>query len=194
MLDDKSYVVKRFFNIGNGKDNVAIRENGDNLVQDLIRIKQGTYFLEKFYERADETETEVERSKSHNIHGTALVLSGSTGFEFTDVFLMREVVGDSGPSPASGVTAEKYTLELTSHELCLDSPFGVFWLVEPKWTSLVDHWSGTMQHPNYPDNKYGQTISAFTHFSLIYSNRSLILADLQSMHCLSHLNINCTAD
>ena len=31
---------------------------------------------------------------------------------------------------------------------------------------VVDWWSGTMQHPNYLDNKFGQTISTFAHFSL----------------------------
>jgi hypothetical protein len=103
-------------------------------------------------------------------------------------------VGDFGPSPASGIAAEDYTRELTANDPDLDGPFGVTWLVEPKRSSLVDRWSGTMQHPNYPDNKFGQTINAFAHFSLVYSKQSMVLADLQSKHCFSRLNLNRRTD
>jgi hypothetical protein len=50
--------------MGNGRDKVTIRENNEKLVQDLIRVKQGSYFLQKFYERADETDAEVSRGVS----------------------------------------------------------------------------------------------------------------------------------
>jgi len=93
---------------------------------------------------------------------------------------VREVIGDYGPSPASGISAENYTSELNAVDPASDKVFGVMWLVEPKRSSLVDRWSGTMQHPNYPDNKFGQTISAFAHFSLVYSKHSMVLVDLQS--------------
>lgn len=44
-----------------GKDKVSAEENSKNLSQDFIRLKQGDFFLEKFYERAEETDTEVSR-------------------------------------------------------------------------------------------------------------------------------------
>lgn len=102
---------------------------------------------------------------------------------------MKEIVNDSGPSPASGISIEDYTTE-TSEEDADDSTRdhpGILWLVEPKRTPLTDHWSGTMQFPN-STNKPGKTMSAFTHFSWVFTKETMVLADLQSKYfALLHL-------
>lgn len=82
---------------------------------------------------------------------------------------MWEVVKNSTPSPASGVVAAEFTSETE-----------IIWLVEPKRSTIVERWSGTMEHPNHPDNKIGQTMSAFAHFSWICSKQTMVLVDLQS--------------
>lgn len=109
-----------------------------------------------------------------------------TDFEFTDVFLAREVLGDTGPSPAAGISSETLALEQSA---AADTPVDVIWLIEPQRSAVVDRWSGTMQHPNYSNNKIGQTISTFAHFSLIYSGKTLVLVDLQSKRQASVLRI-----
>jgi hypothetical protein len=55
----------------------------------------------------------------------------------------------------------------------------VTWLLEPLRAASVDRWSGTLEHPIHAD-KAGKTIDAFMHFAYIYSQQSLVFADLQS--------------
>ncbi|KAJ7915414.1 kinase-like domain-containing protein, partial [Mycena leptocephala] len=49
------------------------------------------------------------------------------------------------------------------------------WLLEPLRGASIERWSGTLQHPNH-DNKTGH---AFMHFSYVYSQQTLVLADIQ---------------
>lgn len=103
----------------------------------------------------------------------------NTDFEFTEAFLVKEVLGDGSPSPAAGISSADFSRELSELDFDLAPP-GIVWLVEPKRSTVVERWSGTLQHPNFPNNKYGQTMSAFAHFTWIYSVKSMILVDLQS--------------
>lgn len=89
---------------------------------------------------------------------------------------MQEIVGESSlaPSPASGVSMEVF-LDSTSQ----NPDSAITWLLEPRRASSVEKWSGTLEHPPHSD-KAGNTIDAFMHFSYIYSQQSLLFADLQS--------------
>jgi hypothetical protein len=59
MLGGKAYVAKRFIEIGNGRDVVSIDENTTQLINEMTHLAEGRYFLTKFYERAEETGTQV---------------------------------------------------------------------------------------------------------------------------------------
>ncbi|KAJ7613521.1 kinase-like domain-containing protein, partial [Roridomyces roridus] len=52
------YVAKKFFEIGRGRENVSMAENSRELASEIKRLTQGQWFLDKFYERAEETSTE----------------------------------------------------------------------------------------------------------------------------------------
>ncbi|KAJ6463845.1 kinase-like domain-containing protein [Mycena vitilis] len=158
-LGGKKYVAKRFFEIGNGRDVVSMDENSTQLTKEMIRLAQGQWFLNKFYERAEETSAQV-----------------SSDFMFSDGLLVQEIIGECAltPSPASGVPMPAF-LDMTAA-----SPDGaITWLLEPLRASSVDRWSGTLEHRPHSD-KAGRTIDAFMHFAYIYSQQSLIFADLQS--------------
>jgi len=59
-------------------------------------------------------------------------------------------------------------------------PDSSVWLVEPRRTTTVIKFSGTMQHPSTND-KHGITIAAFAHFVFEFSTRKLVFADIQGM-------------
>ncbi|KAJ7100704.1 kinase-like domain-containing protein [Mycena belliarum] len=157
LLNGVPYVAKRFFEIGNGRDIVSIDENTAQLTNEMSRLAQGQWFLDKFYERAEETETRV-----------------SSDFTFSTGILAQETIGEREPSAASAVTLQDF-LESTSR-----SPSSaITWLLEPLRASTIERWSGTLDHPMHAD-KPGKTMDAFMHFSYIYSQRSRLFADLQS--------------
>lgn len=45
----------------------------------------------------------------------------------------------------------------------------------------VIKWSGTLAHPNHCSDLIGATICAFVHFAYIYSQRTIVLADIQGV-------------
>jgi hypothetical protein len=59
MADGKQYVAKRFFNVGHGPDKVTMTENADQLWNELYQLKQGSWFLDEFFEQAEQTGIEV---------------------------------------------------------------------------------------------------------------------------------------
>ncbi|PIL31224.1 hypothetical protein GSI_05922 [Ganoderma sinense ZZ0214-1] len=154
-------VGKRFFQIGQGEDQVSCSENLNALECDAERLYKGTYFLNKFYETATERGVEVfER------------------FEFSHCALAREVLDSensaSCPSPACGILSDQWSDAGFSEQ-----DAGVVWLVEPERSAAVERWSGTMEHPNH-HNKRGATLVAFVHYAYVYSHRTEVFADLQT--------------
>ncbi|KAJ7478049.1 hypothetical protein B0H11DRAFT_2424682 [Mycena galericulata] len=133
-------------------------------LQSFARGKTKKVYHDKFHARAEETETEV-----------------SNDFIFSSGLLVREIIGPSGPSPASGVTADSFQQSLEANP---DS--AVVWLLEPLRGSAMERWSGTLKHPNH-GNKPGQTMDAFMHFSYVYSQKTLVFADLQGSKGRSRL-------
>jgi hypothetical protein len=69
-------------------------------------------------------------------------------------------------------------MESFLHSLDDDPDAAILWLLEPLRGASIERWSGTLQHPNH-DNKTGQTIDAFMHFSYVYSQQTLVFADIQ---------------
>jgi hypothetical protein len=95
---------------------------------------------------------------------------------FSDGLLVQEVIGERALSPslASGIDMQVF-LDTTS----ANPDSALTWLLEPLRASCIDRWSGTLEHPIHSD-KAGKTMDAFMHFAYIYSQQSLIFADLQS--------------
>lgn len=57
------YVAKQFFEIGKGEENVSLEDNLTALHRGVMNIVLATKAMKEFYQRADETGTEVARGK-----------------------------------------------------------------------------------------------------------------------------------
>ena len=55
------------------------------------------------------------------------------------------------------------------------------WIIEKRRPMSVTKWSGTLAHPNHHSDLIGATICAFVHFTYIFSQRSIVFADIQGM-------------
>ncbi|KAJ7870108.1 kinase-like domain-containing protein, partial [Mycena olivaceomarginata] len=55
------------------------------------------------------------------------------------------------------------------------------WLVEPRRSSFVEHFTYTLSHKLHKKDLPSATIHAFAHFAWGHSNRSLVFADLQGI-------------
>ncbi len=53
------WVAKHFFNVGHGIEDVDIQENMTELYEEVVTQKKGQYFLDRFYERAEETDISI---------------------------------------------------------------------------------------------------------------------------------------
>ncbi len=102
---------------------------------------------------------------------------------FAEAFLGEEVMGEAGPSPASGADRKDFANEE-----------GPYWLVEQKRAQSVVRFSGTLNHPSHFD-KTGLTIVAFAHYVYCYTKKNMVLADIQGKficlcccHRLQNLN------
>ncbi|KAJ7796448.1 kinase-like domain-containing protein, partial [Mycena olivaceomarginata] len=163
------YVAKRCYTIGNGSA-VSIVDNRDQLIKEGTTLGRTNFFLNSFKKECEHEEIEISE------------------FEVTDFILAREGVDgltDSfTPSPASGIRQSDYASlpdtekdELKTNTALISS---VTWLLEPERGNVqLRKYSGTLDHPRYSD-KQGATINAFQHFSYLYSNNTLVLADIQA--------------
>ncbi|KAK0471063.1 kinase-like domain-containing protein [Armillaria novae-zelandiae] len=170
------WVAKHFFNVGSGIEAIEIEENMVQLYEEVVAQKKGQYFLDRFYERAEETDVSI-----------------SMKFRFTDCRLVREIISNdptrpnpsaseeqtaqTSPSHASNLDDIDYQLEKASKPESID----VIWSIEPRCPSHRVKWNGTLQFDSHGHRGAGQIImDAFTHFSYSYSNGDLVFADLQS--------------
>ncbi|KAK0219338.1 hypothetical protein EDD85DRAFT_1029083 [Armillaria nabsnona] len=53
------WVAKHFFNVGHSIEDVDIQENMTQLYEEVVTQKKGEYFLDKFYECAEETDISI---------------------------------------------------------------------------------------------------------------------------------------
>ena len=110
-------------------------------------------------------------------------------FVFAECLLAYELVGESGtPSKASGITRDEWATSVSDGDKDEDGTNEddatrgrIMWLLEGRRTTSVQHWSGTLVHPNQSDKQH-QTVSAFVHFAYEYSKKSIMFADLQSKY------------
>ncbi|KAJ7862260.1 kinase-like domain-containing protein [Mycena olivaceomarginata] len=168
-IDGVAYVAKRCYTIGN-RSAVSIVDNRDQLIKEGTTLGCTKFFLNSFKKECEHEEIEISE------------------FEGTDFILAREGVDgltDSfTPSPASGIRQSDYASlpdtekdELKTNTALISS---VTWLLEPERGNVqLRKYSGTLDHPRYSD-KQGATINAFQHFSYLYSNNTLVLADIQA--------------
>ncbi|KAJ7455205.1 kinase-like domain-containing protein [Mycena galericulata] len=168
-IDGVAYVAKRCYSIGNGSP-VSIVDNRDQLIKEGTTLGRTKFFLNSFKKECGTEEIEISE------------------FEVTDFIIARGGVDgltDSfTPSPASGIRQSDYTSlpdtekdELRTNTALISS---VTWLLEPERGNVqLRKYSGTLDHPRYSD-KQGATINAFQHFSYLYSNNTLVLADIQA--------------
>ena len=92
--------------------------------------------------------------------------------------LASEVIQfDAKPSTASGVSLDTWTSKVERSPCATESR--ILWLLEPRRTTSVVRWSGTLAHPNRADKPHA-TMSAFVHFAYEHSLKTIIFADLQS--------------
>ncbi|KAJ7849499.1 kinase-like domain-containing protein [Mycena olivaceomarginata] len=168
------YVAKRCYKIGRGQ--VSITENRDELVKEGITLGRSKFFLKNFQSTCEEEEMDISE------------------FEVTDFILAREgITGESNegsektrfiPSPASGITDSAYSGlsdgEKEEFVVINNVISSITWLLEPERGNVqFRKYSGTLEHPRYSD-KQGATINAFQHLVYLNSNKSLVLADIQT--------------
>ncbi|EIN11851.1 hypothetical protein PUNSTDRAFT_40300, partial [Punctularia strigosozonata HHB-11173 SS5] len=79
---------------------------------------------------------------------------------------------DSRPSPASGVSLESYKSQTQ-----WNTDRAIYWLIEPRRSSSVTKYSGTNVHPNQINNLYAETMQAFAHWSLYFTDGTWVFTD-----------------
>ncbi|KAJ7153976.1 kinase-like domain-containing protein, partial [Mycena crocata] len=67
-----------------------------------------------------------------------------------------------------------------------DSHAGITWLVETKRSTIVEHFTFTLNHQSRRHNLCAKTIHSFAHFVYGHSNNSVVLADIQSTPAHMH--------
>ncbi|KIJ32673.1 hypothetical protein M422DRAFT_121106, partial [Sphaerobolus stellatus SS14] len=60
----------------------------------------------------------------------------------------------------------------------------IWWLIEPRQSTEVIKYSGTMSHPTYRPDLLGRTMETFAHFIYLESNKHVVMADLQGIPSL----------
>ncbi|KAJ7799065.1 kinase-like domain-containing protein [Mycena olivaceomarginata] len=161
-IDGVAYVAKRCYTIGNGSA-VSIVDNRDQLIKEGTTLGRTKFFLNSFKKECEHEEIEISE------------------FEVTDFILAREGVDgltDSfTPSPASGIRQSDYASLPDTEKDELKTTHCPY--IFQRGNVQLRKYSGTLDHPRYSD-KQGATINAFQHFSYLYSNNTLVLADIQA--------------
>ncbi|KAK7437693.1 hypothetical protein VKT23_018409 [Stygiomarasmius scandens] len=159
ILDNEEWVGKRFWNLGKTDECVTIAENHQELQLEALRLHQLSCILEDFKDYAKRNKVSI----ADDIKVTEFKIA------------IENISVDGKPSPASGITSEEY-------ESVQDKQDGyITWLLEPmRNASTTTKWSGTMDHPQHPTSKVGDTLYAFVHFAYQYMDNTLVFADLQT--------------
>ncbi|TFY74124.1 hypothetical protein EWM64_g9887 [Hericium alpestre] len=157
-IEGNLFIAKHFYDIGQGPSQLTPVNNYQNLHAELQHAIEGTHFLKKFYEHAEQLNQEV-----------------SKGFCFVEARLAKEIHDidiNEYPSKASGLGPDDVDDDTYN---C-----GAYWLIEPCRNIAVKKWTGTMSHRLSGFGQEDKTLSAFVHFVWHYTNSSVVLADLQS--------------
>ena len=106
----------------------------------------------------------------------------TTDFEFTNCFLVEEVIGspDQEPSLALGTTRQQIFAE---YDLEKSTPMPkVHWMLELLRTTTFTRYTGTLRHPDLR-GKLGSSILVFVHYAFAMSSEDLLFADIQGEYC-----------
>ncbi|KAF7371790.1 hypothetical protein MVEN_00036700 [Mycena venus] len=154
-----NYVLKRFYRLSEDSENTAPNQLPFTVKEHLVQIQ------------AEAARLSIGSwfLKAFFKHATDLNIAIDYDIAFSDAFLAEEV---ESPTPASGVK-----------EIGPDSP-GMTWLVEPKRSTFVEHFTYTLSHKLHKKDLRSSTIHAFAHFVWGHSNRTLVFADLQGTSAL----------
>ncbi|KAK7012540.1 kinase-like domain-containing protein, partial [Favolaschia claudopus] len=170
-VNGENYVSKRCYTIGDNLP-MSIIANRDQLVKEAITLGRAEFFLDNFNKECENDGVEISE------------------FKVTDFILAREgtaCVNDRfESSPASGVDSAHYLTLSDAEKDEITSDYSgtavislITWLLARERGDVeLRKYSGTLDHPRYSD-KQGTTINAFQHFTYIYSNETLVLADIQ---------------
>ncbi|KAK7029317.1 kinase-like domain-containing protein [Favolaschia claudopus] len=156
----QSYVVKRFYRLTEDSENTAPNTLPFTVDEHLVQIQAEAMRigLGQWVMNAF-----FQHARNRNV--TAIDFN----IAFTDAFLAEEI---ESPSPASGIP-----------QITAESP-GITWLVEPKRSTSVEHFSYTLVHKSRKRDLRSSTIYAFAHFVWGHSNQTMIFADLQGTPAL----------
>ncbi|KAK7015342.1 kinase-like domain-containing protein [Favolaschia claudopus] len=156
----QSYVVKRFYRLTEDSENTAPNTLPFTVDEHLVQIQAEAMRigLGQWFMNAF-----FQHARDRNV--TAIDFN----IAFTDAFLAEEI---ESPSPASGIP-----------QITAESP-GITWLVEPKRSTSVEHFSYTLVHKSRKKDLRSSTIYAFAHFVWGHSNQTMIFADLQGTPAL----------
>ncbi|KAJ7019366.1 kinase-like domain-containing protein, partial [Mycena alexandri] len=96
----------------------------------------------------------------------------------TDIWLATKLLTEeeSEPCPAAGLD------NLAEADMADVCKTGVAWLVEPLRVGAVQKFSGTLNHKSKaPTTRLTATVNTFVHFVYHFSQKSLVLYDVQTM-------------
>ncbi|KAJ7082793.1 kinase-like domain-containing protein, partial [Mycena epipterygia] len=102
-------------------------------------------------------------------HANNLNIAVDYNLAFAEAFLGEET---DRPSPASGLNEVEFGTS------------GLTWLIEPKCSSTVEHFTYTLSQKSHKKDLRSGTIHAFAHFVWGHSNQMLVLADIQGTPAL----------
>ncbi|KAJ7191238.1 kinase-like domain-containing protein [Mycena pura] len=156
--DGKQYVAKRFYRDSIDSEHVSLVKNSTLLQEELMVIGEITHMLKAFYVHSSQNHVEVDK--------TLAVTTAWRGTE--DV--------DDGTKPCSVANVSPEDLDMAHAR-------GVDWLVEPRRRGAVQKWSGTVPSKSQATttSRLAATITAFVHFAYVFSQKSMVFCDVQTM-------------
>ena len=112
---------------------------------------------------------------SHSPFTTADVNS-TLGLMVSEAWLATETITEEGNAcPAAGIEEDNYDTACTS---------GITWLLEPFRGGPVKKHCGTLlRNTTFSPGRLAATINAFIHFTYLYSQKSMVLCDVQCKYC-----------
>ncbi|KAJ7203093.1 kinase-like domain-containing protein [Mycena pura] len=154
-----TYVVKRFHRMSPKEDKaVSVADNNRLLLDELKLLGCIKWLLASFYEYGKQQGVDLD---------TSLIV--------TEAWYAIEDVANTKPCHASGVSDDDYDVDVR------DS--GVAWLLEPRRSGGVMKYCGTVLGSKFKpvQGRLAATIYAFIHFAWLYSKKSILLCDVQTM-------------
>ncbi|KAJ7071711.1 kinase-like domain-containing protein, partial [Mycena belliarum] len=152
----ESFALKRFYRTSDDDlpRPVSVHDNLKHLTEEILLLGEVEYFLEQFYE-----------------HGEIYSADLDTTLSVSKAWLATEKVAEGQtPSVAAGVSEDPdaYT-------------DGISWLMEPLRSGQVTKFRGTLNFSGAPRGKLAATVDAFVHFTYLYSKKTMVICDIQTM-------------